>query len=82
MIFQIVETASGIVRTTVSAPSDEVARRYLEEGQHLFRGGPLALDRNRLMVVDGVLVQRPYVGPAPDEVLQGDGDTLQAIARG
>lgn len=55
---------------------------YLEEGQALYAGGPMCLDRSRLMVSDGVLVQRPYVGPDPNAVLQGDGDVLMEVVDG
>ena len=34
------------------------------------------------MIEDGVLVQRPYVGPDPDGALQGDGDMVTEVAHG
>lgn len=82
MIFQIADAASGALVTTVAADSEDLARRYLEPGQVLYAGGPLSLDRSRLMIEDGVLVQRPYVGPDPDGAIQGDGDMLTEVAHG
>lgn len=82
MIFQIADAATGALITTVAADTEDLARRYLEEGQALYAGGPMCLDRSRLMVSDGVLVQRPYVGPDPSAALQGDGDVLMEVVNG
>lgn len=82
MIFQIADATTGALVTTVAADSEDIARRYLEPGQTLYVGGPMSLDRSRLMVTDGVVTQRPYVGPDPDGLLQGDGDALMEVTRG
>lgn len=79
MIYQIVNADTGLIHKTVTAPTLEIARMYLEDGQLLYEGGLLAFERKRLMVQNNTIVQIPYVGPNVEAELLGDGLVLRDV---
>lgn len=79
MIYQIIDSDTGFIVKTLTAPTTDIARMYLAPGQRLLEGGPLVFERKRLIVQNGVIEQIPYVGPGLDEPLLGEGLALKDV---
>ena len=80
MIFRIVEDAIGIILMSLDC-DEATAHLYLKPGQSLRSGGDqLMIDDSRLYVTpEGVVAQRPYVGPMPNDQIAGEGDVLTLV---